>query len=606
MAQSRTTASYMRSRTAGQFRHGCAVLVVLAFLLASVGHATEAASPKRVLLIHSFGRDFAPYDTIATVFRTELATRSTDPIVFFEANLDAARTLSENEEQAFFQYLGARFDGTAPDLVVTIGPPAARIYARHRESLFPNTPLVMAALDERLVPREALGPNDAVSAGRVDLPGLVENILQVLPDTNTIAVVIGHSELEQFWLIQVKRAFAPFEPRVRFEWLNELSLEKMQQRVAALPPHSAILYGILIVDAAGIPHERGEALTKLYAAANAPIFGIYESELGKGVVGGPYTSQRRHGEAMTDQALRALSSERSLEPRIAVTPVESPIYDWRELSRWSIDTARLPPGSAIRFKPPSLWVQHRETVVATLAVFLLQAAMIAALMWQRIRRRRAEREAQSLGGRLVSAHEDERRRLARELHDDVSQRLAGFAIEAAAVEKTASGSAAGDAVHAIRDGLVELSEDVHALSYRLHPSVIEDLGLVEALKVECDRIARQGPLQIALESGNAPKDVSADVALCVYRVAQEALRNVERHADASRVEVTVSSRSGGIALAVRDDGKGFDDSKSPGNGRLGLASMRERVRVLGGSLDIESSREGGTAILAWVPLREAA
>jgi signal transduction histidine kinase len=96
------------------------------------------------------------------------------------------------------------------------------------------------------------------------------------------------------------------------------------------------------------------------------------------------------------------------------------------------------------------------------------------------------------------------------------------------------------------------------------------------------------------------------VALCVFRVAQEALRNVERHANASSVEVSVLGRDGGIALAVRDDGTGFDDSHGPGRGRLGVASMRERVRLLGGRLDIESMRNGGTAILAWVPMREAA
>ena len=575
-----------------------------ALLLACVGLAAGAANPKRVLIIHSFGRDFAPYDTITSVFRTELAKRSTAPIVFLEANLDAARTPSENEEQAFFQYLGARFDGTAPDLVVTIGPPAARIYARHRDSLFPDTPLMMAALDERLVPRVELRPSDAVAAGRVELPRLVGNILQVLPDTETIAVVIGHSELEQFWLADVKRAFAQFGNRVRFDWMNELSLEQMQQHVATLPPHSAILYSILIMDAAGIPHERGDALAGLHAAANAPIFGIYESELGKGVVGGPYSSQRRHGEQMADQALSTLSGEGRTQPRFDVTGFETAVYDWRELARWGIDTSRLPPGSEIRFKPPSLWVQHRAAAVATLAVILLQAAMIAALVWQRIHRRRAEREAESLGGRLVSAHEDERRRLARELHDDVSQRLAGLAIEAAGVEGRIRGTADGEVMHNMRDGLVELSDDVHAMSYRLHPSVIEDLGLLEALKIECDRVARQGPLHVTLDASDAPNNIPADVALCVFRVAQEALRNVERHANATSVKIAILVKNGGIALSVRDDGNGFDGSRSSGRGRLGIASMRERVRLHGGKLTIEGTPGAGTAIHAWVSMRE--
>jgi two-component sensor histidine kinase len=580
---------------------------VAALLVLCIAFAAQAASPKRVLLLHSFGRDFAPYDTFASVVRTEIAGRSTEPVIFLEANLDAARLQTAKEDQALVQYLSARFEGTAPDVVITIGPPAGHFYTRHRAALFPSTPLVMAALEQRLVPRTGLVPGDAVVAVNVDLLRLVENILRLLPDTEAIAVVSGSSEIERFWLTELERAVAPLKDRIRFEWFSDLSLNQMRQRVASLPPHTAMLYGLLIVDAAGVPHERLDALASLHAVANAPIFGIFEEELGKGVVGGPYASQRVSGERVAVAALRGLGgAASSMQPQIDVVPFEAPVYDWRELDRWNVDRARLPPGSEVRFKPTSIWEGHRATVLTATGAISLQAAMIVALMWQRIRRRRAESEARTLGGRLVTAHEDERRRLARELHDDVTQRLAGLAIEAASIESRTRGSANGDVAHAIREGLVELSEDVHALSYRLHPSVIEDLGLGEALQVECERVSRQGQLRVALDAGGAPKKLPADVALCLFRVAQEALRNVERHAHATSVEVSVARRGGGVALAVRDDGKGIDDTVDSPRGRLGVASMRERVRLLGGKFAIESERAKGTAILAWVPLREAA
>jgi signal transduction histidine kinase len=579
------------------------VWIVVALVLAT---AANAAGPKRVLILHSFGRDFAPYDAITSVFRSELVRRSAEPIVFIEANLDAGRAVANGEERAFLEYLGARFSSTAPDVVVTIGPAAARFYVRHRGELFPGTPLVMAALDERLANGAALLPTDAVAAGKVDLPGLIDNILRLLPETETIAVVVGASELERFWLAELKRELAPFTNRVKFLWLNDLSLAQMQERVANLPERSAILYGLLVVDAAGVPHERQDALASLHAVANAPIFGIYESELGEGVVGGPYSSQRRNGQEIAAATLGALSGRVDSGPRRSVTPFEMPVYDWRELERWNIDRARLPPGSEIRFKPPSIWEEHRVAVVATTTALLLQAALIAALLLQRAYRRRAEREAEGLAGRLVTAHEDERRRLARELHDDVTQRLAGLAIEAAAFEGGARTAPNGDAAHSIRQGLVELGEDVHALSYRLHPSVIEDLGLVEALKIECDRLAHPGLLRINFDCRGVPKKLPADAALCLFRVAQEALRNVERHAEARDVEVSVASERGGIALAVRDNGTGFDTSRDRDRASLGLASMRERVHLLGGHLDIESARGKGTALVAWVPLREAA
>ncbi len=565
--------------------------------------AVEAASLKRVLLLHSFGRDFGPFDAVAAVFRTELARHSTDPVTFIEAGLGFQHAPNAREERAFLEYLRTRFDDAPPDVVVTFGASAARFYLGHRRDLFPGVPLVAAALDERFARRLRLSPNDGVVAGKLELPALVDNILQRLPDTETIAVVIGASALERIWRAELQREFAPFAGRVRFEWLDGLSLAQMRERVATLPPRSAILYALLIVDAAGVPHERLDALTSLRAVANAPIFGVYEAELGKGVVGGPYTSQRVGGERTADATLRALQG---LAPQFDIVRFESPVYDWRELKRWNIDAARLPLGSEIRFRPPSLWEQHRVAVIGTGAALLVQAVLIAALLVQSARRRRAELEAEALSGRLVTAHEDERRRLARELHDDVTQRLAGLAIEAARIEGGEGGTDKGEAAHAIREGLVELGEDVHALSYRLHPSVIEDLGLVEALRIECDRVAQQGPLLVNLDCGDMPGKLPADAALCLFRVAQEALRNVERHARATSIDVSVARKDGGIALAVRDDGTGFDASRPGARASLGLASMRERVRLLGGRLDIESRAGRGTSLAAWVPVEAGA
>jgi len=579
------------------------VVMALALLVTCISFQVPAETAKRVLIIHSYGRDFAPYDAITSVFRSELARISPAPISFAEANVDAGRKASEGEEQAFLDYLRTRFAEGPPDVVVTIGPQAARFYVGHRSQLFPEAPLVVGALDERLARGAVLLPNDAAVAGKLDFPFLVENILRILPDTRTIAVVIGASDMERFWLGQLQADLAPFKSRVDFLWLNDLSLEQLKVRVANLPAHSAIFYNIFVVDAAGVPQERQNALASLHAVANAPIFGLYESELGKGVVGGPYSSQQRRGKQIAVAVDRIFRGAPSADAQIQTTGFEPPVYDWRELKRWNIDESRLPPGSEVRFKPPSLWDEHRTAVIVAIAALVLQAALIAALLWQRIRRRHAEGQAQDLGGRLITAHEDERRRLARELHDDVTQRLAGLAIEAARPER---GSIDGNSKHLIRDGLVKLSEDVHALSYRLHPSVIEDLGLVEALRAECDRVARNEPLHVDLDSKDIPRTLPPDTALCLFRVAQEALRNVARHAKASSVAVSILRENGAIVLSVRDNGAGFDDSRNGDRASLGVASMRERVRLLGGKLDIESAPGRGTAVVARVPLREAA
>ena len=159
-----------------------------------------------------------------------------------------------------------------------------------------------------------------------------------------------------------------------------------------------------------------------------------------------------------------------------------------------------------------------------------------------------------MSGRLLTAHEDERRRLARELHDDLTQRLARLAIDAGKLER-----ARGGRTHRpMRKDLVRLSEDVHALSYRLHPSVLDDLGLVEALRAECDRVARSGELRVEVDAHDVPEAVPSETSLCLFRVAQEALNNAARHARASAVTVLLSPRDRGLQLAVSDNGSGFD------------------------------------------------
>lgn len=210
----------------------------------------------------------------------------------------------------------------------------------------------------------------------------------------------------------------------------------------------------------------------------------------------------------------------------------------------------------------------------------------------------SHREIQQLAGNLLTAHEDERRHLARELHDDLTQRLARLAIDVGRMECAAN---APGGMRELREGLVRLSEDVHALSYRLHPSVLDDLGLVEALQAECDRVSRHGELRVDVEASAVLAALPAEASLCLFRVAQEALNNAARHAHASAVTVLLSSRSSGLELAVSDNGSGFDPAGARDHASLGLSSMRERVRLLQGELDIESAPGRGTTVVAWVP-----
>ena len=221
------------------------------------------------------------------------------------------------------------------------------------------------------------------------------------------------------------------------------------------------------------------------------------------------------------------------------------------------------------------------------------------------RRLNAQEESRTLSQRLITAHEDERKHLARALHDDVTQRLALLAIDAAQAERGLPAAPANGAWRKMREELVRLSEDVHSLAYRLHPSILDELGLVPALRAECDRFSRQESIPVNVRLRDLPGEIPREIALCLFRVCQESLRNAARHAHAHAVDVLLARMDGGLQLAVHDDGIGFNPTKAREHASLGLTSMKERVRLANGELDVESEPGHGTTVMAWVPLKEA-
>ncbi|MBM2805649.1 MAG: hypothetical protein HW419_3542 [Deltaproteobacteria bacterium] len=361
-------------------------------VLASVISASGAAAPpvRRVLILHSFGRDFAPYSAASSGFRTELARQSAAPIEFLEASLETARFAEGGSESPFVEYLRALFAERPPHLLVPFGAPAMHFLQRHRDNLFPAVPVLVGTVDKRRLTGVNLGANATAVGTSLDLPGIIENILRLLPGTTNIEVVVGNSPLERFWLAELRQDFQPFTNRVRFTWLNELSFEEMRKRVATLPRRSAILYAVLLVDAAGVPHEQERALDILRRDSNAPIFGAFDNQLGHGIVGGPLYPIEEVGRQSARLAVRILSGESAGSIETVLLGPGKSIYDWRELKRWKINESRLPPGSIVQFREPTLWEQYRWYILGALVIIAIQAAMIAALLLYRARRRRAE------------------------------------------------------------------------------------------------------------------------------------------------------------------------------------------------------------------------
>ncbi len=217
------------------------------------------------------------------------------------------------------------------------------------------------------------------------------------------------------------------------------------------------------------------------------------------------------------------------------------------------------------------------------------------------------RDLRLLASQLLRLQEEERRRISRDLHDDINQRLALLSIDIEMLEQQLSNAPVGTVrtVRAIQNRLVELSEDVRRLAYQFHPSVLDDLGLSIALRRLVDDFQTRTGIDARFIGKDIPQHLAQGLVTCLYRVAQEGLANISRHAKAKSVRVELQRSGKGLQLMVSDDGVGFDVIRDGcRRGSLGLLSMKERVSLVAGSFDIQSTPGEGTRICAWAPFKQ--
>jgi len=369
-----------------------AVSVVAAFVFVANARPGLAA-PKRVVVLHSYGQNFKPWSEYSRALRQELESQSRWPIEIQDFSVIMARSLGENAEIQLAAYLNALFSREGPDLIVAFGAPAAGFVQRHRSILFPVTPMVLTAVDLRRVQQDTLTEQDTVVAVRQDISVLFGNILQLLPGTSTVAVVIGNSPNERLWADEMRKELKPLRERVNILFYGDLSFEDILKHAASLPPNSAIWWNQPQVDGAGSVHEGERALKMLYAAANAPIFSYDDSFFGEGIVGGPMTSAANSARTTAEVVVRLLGGEKPADIKTPVLEYGPSKFDWRQLQRWSISENRLPSGSEIYFRERSMWESYRLQIALVSAVILMQAALITGLLYERRGRLYAEVQA---------------------------------------------------------------------------------------------------------------------------------------------------------------------------------------------------------------------
>jgi len=588
----------------------------------------SAAEPKQVMLLYSFGKDFKPWSAYATSIRAELNRQSPWPLDITEYSLVSARSGDEDPETPFVEYLRATFAKRPLDLIVSVGAPAARFVQRHRQKLFATTPMVLMAVDERRVQYSSLTSNDTVVAVRINYLAAVENILKVLPDTKDVTVVVGTSPVEKFWKEAIGKELEPLADRIRLSWTDHLSFEEFLKQARTLPPNSAIFWELMIVDAAGVVHEGGTALSRLHAVANAPIFSYDESFFGREIVGGPLLLVADSSRQTAAVAARILNGEKAGEIRVPPVQFASPMFDWREMQRWGIGENRLPPGSQIYFRDPTLWSQYRWLLILIASVILTEAALIIGLLYEHRRRRVAEVQSfQRMSelahlNRLATAGE-----LSASIAHEVKQPLAAMVAQSGAAmrwlaQKTpnlAEARAALGKIQVAGDRASQVVENLRSM-FRKESSERRPLDVNSLIENVLGLTRREAQkhgveVQVSLFEGPMP-EISGDQAqleqvfLNLIMNAIEAMGSSTSGVRTLEIK-SAASDTGDVLVTVADSGPGvpvekfdkifdaFFTTKPEGMG-MGLSICRSIVDAHGGRL-WASRGEPGLTFYVWLP-----
>ena len=612
-------------------RFPCVVLTGLLMLGAAANGAAQPVQ-KQVLVLQSVDRGNIVVDHFTTNFHVELDQRAEQPVNFVQVVVGPIGSVGA-PERAFVDFIGSTFaDGSKPDLIVAVSGPASIFARKYRKQLFPDTPLLFAAVDERYLRAAPLGENETAVASANDFPRLIDDILQVLPQTRQVFVVAGTGQLGQFWRRELEEPFSRFRDRLTFEWLDNLSLSEMLRRCASLPDNSAIFYLTYGTDAAGAAYADERVLADLRSTANAPVFGGQSVYLGAGVVGGTMLSVDTLARNTADVALRLLNGAPPGNINVPPQPPGQPIFDWRELRRWGIPESRLPPGSSVRYRAPSLWRAYRGTVLTAAGVVALQSLLIVGLVYQRRARQRAESESRR---NLALAADASRRETMSALTSSIGHEL-GQPL-GSIMHNAQAGRMMISANRATPDAIGEILSDIetqgaratqiidrHRTMLRSHQLEKKPIDLYSVINeslafVAHDMSARQVTAAVDLSSNRCV--ISGDPVL-LQQVFVNLMMNamdamVETPPDRRHVGISSEVRVSDVDVSVRDTGPGlpahildrlftpFVTTKARGLG-IGLTIVRSIVDAHGGTIAARNNSDGGATFTLTLRRSESA
>lgn len=575
---------------------------VLAFYLLFV-HSALAAPAKNVLVLHE-GSSLLPYQALmASEIRKDLRSTKFD-IQIYEEYLDSWRLSRDSARSA--NALEAKYANVKFDAVVADGDGALWLLLDRTPAFLRGTPVVFLSVPDSSLPK-TLPANVTGVTTHVDYGETVRLAASLQPGLEHLYYIDSDPASIDTKPAALRAEFAPFRKQLDVVIWEGLDLDDLLRRVETLPPHSAVLFDGYVKDPAGNNYIPAEVCAQIARRANAPVYTVYQTMVGRGPVGGVAVDF----EAIARQGAQIVLGLLAGAP-VSQYPVErsktNVMIDWRKLEQFGLSASNLPPSAIILYRPPTLWERYRWYLIAGGLVILLQTILIIELALAGKLRKKSERSARELASRLINAQEEERRRLAGELHDDVSQRLALVAIRLDTMRRSPPASR-NDLVcelSVLYDETDLISSDIHQFSHELHPTILERLGLASALRRYCAEFSVHRKIAVHMSTSGEEPLLNHDTALAFFRIGQECLMNAAKHSSAAGCKVSLTYGHDRISLAAEDNGSGFDAKSAEAQTGLGIQSMRERLRSIGGTLQIRSSMLTGTTVFAEAPLRPPA
>jgi len=362
-----------------------------AIILIWIASAWSAFSQTRqVVLLYDERIDLPGLASLNAGFTRALTAGSAEHVEIYREEMDLSRFDSPAYRDLLRNELRTKYAAKKIDVVVAVMAPAFEFFLSYRDEIFPGIPIVFCPLDRTQLGGRSLPVDVTGVLVKREFAPTVDLVAHLHPDTERIVVVAGTSELDSRLLAQAREEFKPFEKRFAFTYLTNLPLPELLSRLSQLPPKTVVLYTTMFRDGAGqayMPHDVAERIS---ASANAPVYGFLDQYVGHGIVGGQVYGFARYGEQAAELVLKILSG-RTPQQLPPIQPANSvTMFDARQLQRWKINEHRLPVGSTVLFREPTIWDRYHKWIIAGASILIAQALLIFGLLMNILRRRRAE------------------------------------------------------------------------------------------------------------------------------------------------------------------------------------------------------------------------